>query len=84
MTEKQNPIPYTVLIVEDETVIAENILLTLEAEGFTADISRDAPSALHRLEQGNYDLVLLDIGLPGMDGLSMLQKMRRKLSLSTP
>jgi DNA-binding response OmpR family regulator len=84
MTEKQNPIPYTVLIVEDESVIAENILLTLEAEGFTADISRDAPSALHRLEQGNYDLVLLDIGLPGMDGLSMLQKMRRKLSLSTP
>lgn len=84
MSSQHPPIPYTVLIVEDEFAIAENLMLALEAEGWVADISRDAHSALQRLEHEAYDLVLLDIGLPGMDGYHLLQEMRKNLQLSTP
>lgn len=77
-------IPYTVLIVEDELAIAENLLLALESEGFIADITRDAKSALEKLAQDPVDLVLLDIGLPGMDGHHLLRQMRQSMQLSTP
>ncbi len=78
------PIPYTVLIVEDELAIAENLLLALEREGFAADIARDARAALHQLQHGPYDLVLLDVGLPGLDGHHVLRQMREHLQLPTP
>ena len=84
MPDEKQHIPYTVLIIEDELAIAENLSLALEGEGFIVDIARDAKSALHELSQGPYDLVLLDIGLPGMDGYSALAKMREELQLSTP
>ncbi|MCK9511906.1 MAG: response regulator transcription factor [Pigmentiphaga sp.] len=84
MSHPSQKIPYTVLIVEDELAIAENLLLALEAEGWIVDISRDAHSALHRLGRDSYDLVLLDIGLPGMDGYRMLQQMREDMRLATP
>lgn len=84
MPDEKQHIPYTVLIIEDELAIAENLSLALEGEGFIVDIARDAKSALHELSQGPYDLVLLDIGLPGMDGYSVLAKMREELQLSTP
>lgn len=78
------PIPYTVLIVEDETAIADNLLLVLERQGFVADVAHDARMALRRLEHEPFDLVLLDIGLPGMDGYELLRRMRQELQLSTP
>ncbi len=84
MRSHPQPIPYTVLIVEDELAIAENMLLALETQGISADISRDAASGLRRLEREPYDLVLLDVGLPGMDGYEMLQRMREHMRLSTP
>jgi len=77
-------LPYTVLIVEDEAAIAENLLLVLEHQGFVADIARDARAALQRLERDPCDLVLLDIGLPGMDGYELLRRMRQDMQLSTP
>lgn len=77
-------IPYTVLIIEDELAIAENLSLALDSEGFVVDIARDANSALHELSQGPFDLVLLDIGLPHVDGYSVLKQMRQEMQLSTP
>lgn len=78
------PLPYTVLIVEDEPAIARNVALVLENEGITPDIAGDGRTALRRLEEADYDLVVLDIGLPGMDGLRVLERMRNDLQLSTP
>lgn len=84
MSDEKQHIPYTVLVIEDELAIAENLSLALEGEGFIVDIARDAKSALHELSQGPYDLILLDVGLPGMDGYSVLKQMRDDLQLSTP
>ena len=81
---KPQQIPYTVLIVEDERAIAENLLLVLEGEGFIAETTRDARTALDRLARDPFDLVLLDIGLPGMDGYQMLRQMREAMQLATP
>jgi DNA-binding response OmpR family regulator len=77
-------LPHTVLIVEDEQAIAENLLLVLERDGFVAEIAATAREALNLLERQPYDLLLLDIGLPGMDGLHLLRHMRHELQLSTP
>lgn len=77
-------IPYSVLIVEDERAIAENVLTALEAEGLVADIASNARIALERLDHDPCDLVILDIGLPGMDGYHMLRHMRETLRLATP
>lgn len=78
------PLPYSILIVEDEPAIAENIVMALETEGFVADMVDSANSALERLDREPCDLVILDIGLPGMDGYRMLQHMREVLRLATP
>jgi DNA-binding response OmpR family regulator len=67
MSKHKQHIPYTVLVIEDELAIAENLVLALESEGFVVDIARDAKSALGEVSQRPYDLILLDIGLPGME-----------------
>jgi DNA-binding response OmpR family regulator len=84
MSKHKQHIPYTVLVIEDELAIAENLVLALESEGFVVDIARDAKSALGEVSQRPYDLILLDIGLPGMDGYSVLRQMREELQLPTP
>ena len=84
MLRRRSPIAYTVLIVEDEKAIAENLLLVLERDGFVADIALNARAALDKLAHGSYDLVLLDVGLPGMDGVQMLRQVREAQQLSVP
>ena len=87
MPPRPPSLAHTVLIVEDEQAIAENLLLVLERDGFAGEIAPTARAALDRLEHGAYDLVLLDIGLPGMDGmdgLEVLARMRHELRLPTP
>lgn len=77
-------VPYSVLIVEDEPSIAENLFLALDAQGYVVDMVRDAASALHRVEQEAYDVILLDVGLPGMDGLRLLRALREDMQLAVP
>ncbi len=84
MNSPLEQVPYSILIVEDEPAIAENVLTALEAEGLMADIAPNADVALQTLDRDTWDLVILDIGLPGMDGYRMLQHMRENLRLATP
>ena len=60
-----------ILIVEDELALAEAIEHILRKEGYTVDQVNDGQSALDYLRVGSYDLVLLDIMLPKLDGLSV-------------
>ncbi|MGH3345031.1 MAG: response regulator transcription factor [Carbonactinosporaceae bacterium] len=65
-----------ILIAEDEGRIAAFVRKGLTANGFTAAVVEDGPAALGHALSGAYDLLVLDIGLPGMDGFSVLRRLR--------
>ena len=66
----------TILIVEDELDIAEMLELYLRNEGYTTERARDGVRALELWRAARPDLILLDIGLPELDGLEVLKKIR--------
>ena len=66
-----------ILIVEDETKIARFIELELLHEGYTAAKAADGITALAMLAEQSYDLMILDIMLPGINGLEVLRRVRR-------
>ncbi len=65
-----------ILIVEDEPRISETIKTALTAAGYACDISGDGEDAWFRGDTEAYDLVVLDLGLPKMDGLAVLKRWR--------
>lgn len=67
---------YQVLIVEDERRIARFLQMELEHEGMNTAIEDNGRRAYERIVQGNYDLVLLDVMLPDMDGFTICRKVR--------
>ena len=66
-----------ILIVEDEQKIARFLQLELEHEGFQTAIESNGRIALDRIIQENYDLVLLDLMLPEMDGIEICRRVRK-------
>jgi CheY-like chemotaxis protein len=62
-----------ILLVEDETELRELYTMLLVDEGYQVDSRADGKQGLEALEQGGYDLVLLDIMLPFVDGLEILE-----------
>ncbi|WP_439082244.1 response regulator transcription factor [Streptomyces sp. WL006] len=64
------------LIVEDEKRLAVSLARGLTAEGFAVDIVHDGLEGLHRAGEGGYDLVILDIMLPGMNGYRVCAALR--------
>jgi len=70
-----------ILVVEDEKRIADFLSRGLESAGYAIDVAHDGSRAIELVHAAEYDLVILDLGLPDMDGLSVLQKVRnRKVS----
>ncbi len=67
-----------ILIVEDEPTIATGLRDDLELEGFAVDVVDDGKVALRRILEDKFDLVLLDLMLPGMDGLDVCRQARSK------
>jgi len=67
---------YTLLIVEDNADIARLIRLHVQDLGCDADIAADGFEALEMFQRGQYQLVILDLMLPGMDGLSVCKQLR--------
>ena len=65
-----------VLVVEDEAEIGDFIVRGLREEGFTVEWAREGEDGLHHLETGAWDVVLLDWWLPGIDGLTLLRRLR--------
>ncbi|MFA7666920.1 MAG: response regulator [Burkholderiaceae bacterium] len=66
------------LLVEDDRMIGEAVRAALRQDGLTVDWARDAATADTALAAGGFELVLLDLGLPGRDGLSLLRAMRAR------
>ncbi len=67
-----------ILVVDDEPHIVELIAYHLEREGFTVATAADGPDALDKVGEERPDLVLLDVMLPGLDGFSVCQRIRRQ------
>lgn len=72
-----------VLLVEDEVGISKPLCKILEKNNIPADAVYDGVSALMQVEKNIYDVVILDIMLPEMDGLEVLRRMRQK-NIATP
>jgi two-component system, OmpR family, response regulator len=67
-----------ILVADDEARIREVLLYALEKDGFAVIAVADGPAALEAVEQGGVDLVVLDVMLPGMDGLEVCRRIRQK------
>jgi two-component system cell cycle response regulator CtrA len=72
-----------VLQIEDDSKTAESVEMILQAEGHSCDTARSGETALELARTTEYDLILLDIGLPGMDGYEVLNHLRRA-GVTTP
>ena len=66
-----------ILIVEDERAIADVEKAYMERDGYEADIAGDGAKALELFRRGGYDMVLLDLMLPGMSGVDVCREIRR-------
>lgn len=67
-----------ILLVEDDVMIGEAVRASLQQDGYAVDWVRDGKSADTALACGHVDLTLLDLGLPGKDGLDILRNLRRR------
>jgi DNA-binding response OmpR family regulator len=69
-----------ILVVEDEKKVARFVQRGLEAEGYAVDVAHDGDTALARALEGDWDAVVLDLALPGRDGLAVLRELRARRS----
>ncbi|MBC7901672.1 MAG: response regulator transcription factor [Saprospiraceae bacterium] len=67
-----------ILIVEDEQHLADGLRFNLEAEGYEAEIAHDGETALKASENSDFDAIVLDIMLPGIDGFEVASRLRAK------
>ncbi len=72
-----------ILVVEDEKKVASFIKRGLEEEDFTVDVAYDGEEGLYMGENNPYDLILMDVMLPKMDGLAVVKELRKK-EVNTP
>jgi DNA-binding response OmpR family regulator len=72
-----------ILVVEDDPAIAFGLEADLKMEGYQVEVVHDGESAFRRACEGRFDLILLDIMLPGRDGFEVCRQLRRK-GLPTP
>ena len=70
--------PAKVLVVEDDEAIAQGLEFNLERKGYQVEVANDGAEALARIRATRYDLVLLDVRLPGIDGFDVCQRLRRE------
>jgi two-component system alkaline phosphatase synthesis response regulator PhoP len=70
--------PYRILVVDDETTLVSTVQAYLEQEGYTVQTARDGRSALQAVHTFRPELIVLDIMLPGIDGLEVLRQLRQE------
>jgi len=73
-----------ILLVEDNTDIAELVISHLQAKSYVMDYAKDGLTASHLAATNTYDLIILDVMLPGIDGLALCRSFREQINLATP
>jgi DNA-binding response OmpR family regulator len=76
--------PLRVLIIEDDADLAANLYDYLEAKGHTPDAAHDGITGLHLAITNEYDVIIMDVMMPGMNGLAACKKLREEANKSTP
>ncbi len=66
-----------ILIVDDEKLLVKGLRYSLEQEGYNIDVSYDGREALEKFNKKDYDIIVLDLMLPGIDGLEVCKKIRK-------
>lgn len=75
---------YKILVIEDNPDIVANIYAFFEPKGFELDNAHNGISGLTLASNNRYDVILLDVMLPGMDGTKLCKKLREELHDKTP
>ena len=73
--------PKKILIVDDEPIIVKGLKFSLEQDDYETDTAFDGEEALAKFEEGGFELILLDVMLPGIDGLEVLRRVREKSNI---
>ena len=73
-----------ILIIEDDATIAANLYDCVEGRGHSVDAPADGITGLHLAVSQDFDAIVLDIGLPGMDGLTVARKLREEAHTEVP
>jgi DNA-binding response OmpR family regulator len=81
MSEDNNNNAVTILIVEDDETLQETLAYNLETEGYVVHSAMDGPSGLELARTHQPDLIILDVMLPELDGLSVCRILRRELDV---
>ncbi|MFF7257017.1 two-component system response regulator CseB [Streptomyces microflavus] len=78
MPEPRAPDPVSVLVVEDDDTIRRAVQLALERYGYRVDVAADGLSGLEAFRAGGYDLLILDVMLPELDGIGLCHRIREE------
>jgi len=79
MTTDYAPSSINILIVDDELSVRESLQSWFTEDGYSVDVAEHATAALAKLPERAWDIILLDIKMPGMDGLTLLEKIHDQL-----
>lgn len=79
-----NSAVHNILIIEDHQDIAEMLYQYLDARGYALDYAADGVTGLHLAVTNDYQAIVLDLNLPGMDGLTLCEKLRNDARKTTP
>ena len=69
-----------ILVVDDEKTLVKGMKFNLENEGYEVECAYDGAAALERAREGRFDLIILDVMMPEMDGLEACMKIREPIS----
>ncbi|MET8705268.1 two-component system response regulator CseB [Streptomyces californicus] len=81
VSEARGPAPVSVLVVEDDATIRRAVQLALERYGYRVDVAADGLDGLEAFRAGAYDLLILDVMLPALDGIGLCTRIREESSV---
>jgi CheY-like chemotaxis protein len=68
-----------ILVVDDEELITKSLLKLLTTEGYNATVVRSGKEAIEKVKEGNFDLIISDVRMPGIDGIETIKQIRSEL-----
>lgn len=73
-----------ILLIDDSEMVQKMVSLILEDQGHRVTVARDMPHGVREIRESNFDLILMDLNLPGVRGEAGIKLIRQRLQLTTP